>query len=274
MAGREGAGLARIVVIRHKNERQDFSTYMLHPLLQIWEEQGHEIRIVCGIDDLPEADLAILHIDLTLVPDEYAEAVRRYPRVVNGRTLDVSKRNVSSILLKPGDDWEGKVVVKADLNCFGVPEYRVYGSAASGYPTDLPELPVGYTIYPRLERVPDRAWQDPRLVVERFMPEKDGEYFLLRVYSFCGSGTRNRICKAKRPIIRGRSIVDHWAGPEVPEELIAERERLGMDFGKFDYVVYEGRPILLDANKTPAGRAGLPREMFEDLAAGLPALLA
>ena len=271
---RKGQALARIVVVRHQNERQNISSYLLHPLLQIWREQGHEILVVRGLADLPDADLAILHVDLTLVPDEYAEAVQRYPRVVNGRTVDVSKRNVSSILVQKGDDWDGKVVAKANLNCFGVPEYRIYGSASSGFPTDLPELPIGYTVYPAIGRVPDRVWEDPNVVVERFLPEHDGEYYYLRVYTFCGDGIRNRICKARRPIIRGRAIIDHWPGPEVPEELLAERERLGMDYGKFDYVVRDGRAILLDANKTPSTRVGLPREMFEDLAAGLPSLLA
>ena len=35
------------------------------------------------------------------------------------------------------------------------------------------------------------------------------------------------------------------------------RQELGFDYGKFDYVVHDGRPVLLDANKT-TGAAGLP----------------
>jgi len=268
----KGQGLARIVVVRHQNETQNFSTYLLHPLLRIWKDQGHEALIVRGIHGLPDADLAVLHVDLTTVPDDYAAAMRRYPRVVNGGALDVSKRTVSKYLLKPGDRWDGKVVAKANLNCFGVPEFRIYGTASDGF-REQAELPVGYTIYPTIGRVPDRVWDNPALVVERFLPEFDGEHYYLRVYTFCGEGSRNRICMAKRPIIRGRSIIDHWAGPEVPEELIAERKRLGLDYGKLDYVLHDGKPILLDANKTPSTRVGLPREMFEDLAAGLPSLL-
>jgi hypothetical protein len=38
---------------------------------------------------------------------------------------------------------------------------------------------------------------------------------------------------------------------DVPESLRAERERLGFDFGKFDFVYHDGKAILLDANKTP-----------------------
>jgi hypothetical protein len=32
---------------------------------------------------------------------------------------------------------------------------------------------------------------------------------------------------------------------------VLERSRLGFDYGKFDYVMHEGRAVLLDANSTP-----------------------
>jgi hypothetical protein len=38
--------------------------------------------------------------------------------------------------------------------------------------------------------------------------------------------------------------------PEIPELA----KRMGFDFGKFDYVMHEGKPVLLDANKTPGAR--------------------
>ena len=60
------------------------------------------------------------------------------------------------------------------------------------------------------------------------------------------------------------------------EALRAERERLGFDYGKFDYVIHRGTPVLLDANRTP----GNPRSLQEhvkkgalNLAEGLDALL-
>jgi hypothetical protein len=37
---------------------------------------------------------------------------------------------------------------------------------------------------------------------------------------------------------------------------------MGFDYGKFDYVMQEGQPVLLDANKTP-GAGHLP--IFFDL---------
>ncbi|HEX2879540.1 MAG TPA: hypothetical protein VHO25_08375, partial [Polyangiaceae bacterium] len=33
-------------------------------------------------------------------------------------------------------------------------------------------------------------------------------------------------------------------------EIVKRKEELGFDIGKFDYVMHEGRPVLLDTNKT------------------------
>ena len=37
----------------------------------------------------------------------------------------------------------------------------------------------------------------------------------------------------------------------MPDELVALRQRLGFDFGKFGYLVYDDRAIVFDVNKTP-----------------------
>jgi hypothetical protein len=62
----------------------------------------------------------------------------------------------------------------------------------------------------------------------------------------------------------------------VPDEIRAERERLGFDFGKFDFVIHDGRPILLDANKTPSTPADSPAvaPLYAYLAEGIDGFLA
>ena len=57
---------------------------------------------------------------------------------------------------------------------------------------------------------------------------------------------------------------------EVPPEIRLERERLGFDFGKFDFVIYDGEPVLLDANRTP----GLATALLPLLKTGAPKLAA
>jgi hypothetical protein len=265
--------LARIVVIRHANEPGDFSRYMLSRLCALWEEDGHEIHVLCGCDDLPDADLAILHVDLSVVPDEYAAAVRRYPRVVNGGAIDLRKRAISRNLLAEGDDWPGKVIIKPDLNFAGIPELRAnLRHAPAAY---VPKNQGIYWIARSLADVPDAVWDNERLVVERYLPEEDGNYHYLRVYNFFGDAGRSRICRSHSPIVKGPHIIDTIPGPEIPEEIMAERKRLGMDYGKFDYVLHEGKPVLLDANRTPSFRARGPMvELFNTLRPGLASVLA
>ena len=61
----------------------------------------------------------------------------------------------------------------------------------------------------------------------------------------------------------------------MPDERRAERERLGFDYGKFDFVVREGKAILLDANKTPGSPPPSPEidASNADLARGLHSML-
>jgi len=59
---------------------------------------------------------------------------------------------------------------------------------------------------------------------------------------------------------------------DVPEAIRAARRHLGFDYGKFDFVIHQGQPILLDTNSTPAcsGRSSPRLEAIADeLAAGL-----
>jgi hypothetical protein len=48
---------------------------------------------------------------------------------------------------------------------------------------------------------------------------------------------------------------------EVPAELLQIRKAWQVDFGKFDYVLHDGKPVLLDINKTPtiSGSRASPR---------------
>ena len=53
------------------------------------------------------------------------------------------------------------------------------------------------------------------------------------------------------------------------------RRRLGLDYGKIDYVIHQGQVVILDANRTPAG-PGTPEATARtvgDLADGIWSLL-
>ena len=56
----------------------------------------------------------------------------------------------------------------------------------------------------------------------------------------------------------------------------AVRQKLGIDFGRFDFVLYEGHAVLIDANKTPARPSGLEEVLVRgaaEFADGLEQLL-
>jgi len=115
---------------------------------------------------------------------------------------------------------------------------------------------------------------DDDRVVERFLPEQDARGFWLRAWVFFGDRERcTRYC-GTLPIVKSAEIIAREPVP-VPDELRAERERLGFDYGKFDFVVRDGRAILFDANRTPSAPPLSPEMDASNarLAGGLDALL-
>jgi hypothetical protein len=79
----------------------------------------------------------------------------------------------------------------------------------------------------------------------------------------------HKVYRSKAKIVKG-SDEDHSEGVRIPAELYAIRQQLGMDYGKLDYVVRDGKVVLLDVNRTPGcekGRRG--RNIAHRLAEGI-----
>ena len=249
--------MARIALITHVYDDFRGRDFLLRDLAGAWLDAGHELSLVEGLGQWPEADLAIMHVDLSVVPVAYREAAKRYPVVVNGAAVDVRKRLVSRNLVSRHDEWKGPVIVKTDLNYSGIPEKRAAERfRADGTPSDLPPGPIvsttrPYAVLPSTSEVPAEIWNNPGFVVERFLPEQDARGYWLRAWVFFGDRERCTRYRGTHPVVKSATIVDREPAP-VPEELRAERRRLGFDYGKFDFVVRDGRAILLDANRTPS----------------------
>jgi hypothetical protein len=112
--------------------------------------------------------------------------------------------------------------------------------------------------------------------VERFLPERDGNFYCLRTWVFLGPAETNSLCWAKSPIVKSHNVVKREAVPEVPQELRDIRQALGFDFGKFDYAIVDGRVVLYDVNRTPTlGNFDeeVVRERLSTLASGIDAYL-
>jgi hypothetical protein len=114
-----------------------------------------------------------------------------------------------------------------------------------------------------IDEVDDRIWADESTVIERFIPELDERGFARRSWVFMGDRERCTRSVSPEPIIKGANVVARTTS-EVPEALRVERARLGFDYGKFDFVIHDGVPVLFDANRTP----GAPGDMRGYLQAG------
>jgi hypothetical protein len=256
--------------------------YLVSELARYWERRG--IRVSAGAEWEPGAALGILHVDRTRVRPEEIPAAAGSVRLLNARVLDISKRVFSSLILARGDAWDGPVIVKSNLNHFGIPEEHGrspalvararLGLARLSWRLAKALPPGRYPVLPRLAAVPDWVWSEPDLLVERFVPERDGGRYCLRGWIFFGSRSYSYRLFSTHPLVKSGSMVgyEYLEGPP-PPELEAIRAAHGFDFGKFDYVVVDGRVILLDANKTPtlAGDGESPR--LAHLAEGVEELL-
>jgi hypothetical protein len=256
--------------------------YLLKALVRIWESRGFQIVIGSGYS--ADADVCILHHDRTRLDAATLPSPSSGVPVVNGSALDISKRLYSTLRLGPSDDWAGPVIVKTDQNHFGEPERAGRGRALldclrkklARYSWRLAGVlpPRTYPILQSVEKVPTWVWDNPELLVERFLPEREGDLYAIRGWVFFGDNGFGYRLLGREPIVKARTMVKREWLEETPEEIRAYRDKLEIDFGRFDYVVHDGRAILLDANKPPvaAGKGDSPN--LTSLAQGIEGFLA
>jgi hypothetical protein len=274
----------RVAIIVHKRYKRFWSgRYILRALAENWREEGYGVEVLSGTERFVEADVAVLHVDLTKVPRAYVNLARRYPRVVNGRVLDISKRSFSTHIVTWGDGYQGPVIVKTNRNYGGVSE-RARSWSAGILANRLHRVPwyvtgrldpAAYPIFESPAVVPRSVFWDPRFVVQRFLPERDGELYRLRRWTFLGDREVHTLSTSREPIIKSGNTLQRTPLGAVPEEIREVRRRLGFDYGKFDYVIV-GKPILYDVNSTPTSGLADParrRELNRDLARGLGVFL-
>lgn len=266
--------MPRIVVITHRFDKFDKRAYILTGVLEQVAHRGIDVRVARGPRRFLPADLAILHIDSTEIDPGYLALARRYPRTINVRIRNIGKRRVSAALLSSDGAWDGPVIVKSDLNASGAPElFHNQVAVLRGRSLPHPQVTAlaEYAVFDSRKAVPAATWNDRRLVVEKFIPEPDPRGFAMRTWVFMGSRERCTRNIARMPVIKAAAVIAREA-VEVPAELRTERARLGFDYGKFDFVMHEGKGVLLDANPTPTAPENLNEDLrrgAKDLAEGL-----
>ena len=275
----------RIAIITHEIDEFQDSNYLLRHLSRIWEQDGMEIHIVRGVQqELPEADLAILHTDITAVGEDYIRVVNRYPLVINGAVTDISKTVFSDLIVAKNDAYNGKVIVKTNANFGGMRERQkkfTEGDWKSNIEIQRPwrrvEWMEEYPVFDSPSAVPTGVWKNDKLVVEKFFPEQNpqGEY-LLKIWVFLGDQGIYYQCVSPEPVIKSHNLVrrEFLDVNDVPESIREVRAKLGFDYGKFDFAMHQGEAVLYDVNRTPGGpkmatKSDTVEQSYRTLSAGL-----
>ncbi len=254
--------------------------YLLNALSRHWAARG--IRTTVGPAFDTTADLGILHVDRSFVRDRDLSDPPPGRAVLNWTIRNITKRRLSLLRVLPGDDWDGPVIVKTNLNSFGRPEAQQRGFVRPT-PQDrnrarmariswrsARQIPDGtYPVLHHLRAVPGWVWEDDRLIVERFIPERDGDLYCIRGWVFFGTRGYGWRLRSTHPTAKVGGRVDHEYLTDVPPELQDLRARHGFDFGKFDYVVHDGRPFVFDMNKTPSFHGAFDSPRLTDLSRGI-----
>jgi hypothetical protein len=264
--------LTSIAIVVHHTDGVGASPYLLREIALVWKSQGFQVVTHSGRTPAPQVDLAIAHVDLTITPEFYRNLNNLFPRTLNARVTDISKRTISQHQVVPGDGYDGPVFLKTNCNFGGLQELRKQG------PLDktVARSRLNYRVLSSPRDVPHDLWSDPEWIVERFMSEQQDGYYCLRTWTFLGDKETNSICYSNHPIVKSSNVVRREVVAEVPAVLRKRREEMGFDFGKFDYAIVEGEVVLYDANRTPTlgnFQSDAMRATIELLAQGVHAFL-
>ena len=262
-----------IAILFHENNRKrHLSNYAITFLAEFWRKDGNRVRYLFGTRKFVPADLLLIHVDLSVVPDEYLEFANRYPIALNRAAKDIRKSLISANLVRSSDPYSGKVIVKTDLNYGGSPERIIRRNPSlwrrlllrrfdrdntdrSGF-----KAPFDYEIYDSLAEVPPVVFERNDVVVEKFLSEQEENLFFVRHYEFLGDRATCTRLAATNPIVKDQTLV-RIEEVEPHPEIVQARERLNFEYCKFDYVLHDGRPVLLDANKTTGADRVSSREL-------------
>ena len=285
-----------IVILTHERDRLfERGNFLIHSLVRLWRQRGFRVGTRHGIGFDHPAELLFPHIDLTVRPPEYEAYLQRYRRVVNRGVLDVSKSTWTGLRVGRDSPYTGPVIVKTNLNHGGLPEVRLDAASlrrifrqrlrslfrrARGLGIAWESIQwldtESYPVFDSLRDVPKGVLENDNLLVQRFVPEREGTRYAIRYAYVLGSREITLRLLSRAPVIKGANA-DAWEEVESPPELAPLRRRLGLDYGKIDFVVPEGQFIPLDVNPTPGAEAlelrGFAPRVSSHLAEGIGDLL-
>lgn len=265
---------ADILILSHRYDRPIAnSEYSVKILVEHWRRMGLTVANRLGPsrwDDGRSAAVVVNHVGLTVMPAAYLRYLRRFPTAVNGELTNTSKSAFSRDLVSRGDGYSGRVIVKTDFDCGSAGEYKLrprggpaawlrYFSRADAGVAKLRKFKRSrYLIYDDPDLVPAQFWGNRQFAIQKFQAEMESEnLYRLRSWYVLGNRDFHVVTVSKEPIVKGRNIIDRWVVDlATPPEMIALREAMRVDFGRFDYVLADGKAVVFDINRTPASTAG------------------
>lgn len=280
----------RILIVHARGEPFETGPYVARLLLDHWTGSGIQVDVTDRLDEPTGPDMLVFpHFDLTKTPAPYIEPLSRCARVLNRKVTDISKRLISRYLVKSPEEHEGAVIVKSNLNFGGAPEARLLArrggetlrriEATRRQPWVVSGLfgKEGYPIFAKSSFVPPRAWNNPALVIEKFLPEMEGEHYCLRQHVFLGDREINTRSIGTHPLVKSKNVIRREILEAAPAEVHRLRKTLGFEYGKFDYVIHEGKTIVFDVSRTPTydadSKAGSAGSLIEQLVPGIQRFL-
>lgn len=317
----QGSSAKRILIVTQPGAIE-FSSYILSRLSSNWKADGHSVQVSSTQEERLNADAVVLHVDLTVVPASYRNFAKQFPVGINVDAASISKDLFSRKSIAEGEHSNGALIIKTKENFGALPERRGRGSTIAQKKLEqilgrfalskgkqgtlvssiawrhLRRLdPNHYPIFASTAAVPAGAWRNPRLIIEEFCPERTREgAFVLRHWYFLGQNEFSRTLISENPIVKWDTMTSsekqrsrkEWdqitvsTDADIPAEVRKARDELKLGFGRIDWVMCKGEPVVFDVNKTPANVGASNSDpviekkidrIFRDLATGLYDLL-
>lgn len=249
--------LDRIAILNNSGHTPGSCTHLTDLLAEHWRASGIEVIELSGTRSFVEADLLFLNLSRPVVPEEYNRFAAQYPVTFNAGAGDLRKHRYSSGLLQAGAAYKGAVIVKSDQGYVSpsTSERPSLLRRLTGFPRtqSLNTAAIAndnYRIYPSINDVPAEKFA-PGYIVQKFLPEENAGRYVLRQYHFLGDRHFLSLQTSGAAIIRTGvpQSLEEWTPPQ---ELLGLRARLGLDYGRIDFVEVDGKPFIISVTRSPA----------------------
>jgi len=86
-------------------------------------------------------------------------------------------------------------------------------------------------------------------VVQKFLPERLGEYYVVRECYFLGNRYYINVESSFEPVFTTGTQIEFGPGTP-PTEIVEIRNAMHLNYGKIDYAICNGETVIFDINKT------------------------